>query len=190
MNRSPLMPIERRSPILRPELDVPLFTDAELAGGKVKAFFDRVKVRDLYDVANLKRVLDRRSAAERAVAHKAVLFYASLSASFPHGFEDRPGRFAGRGRELEEQLLPMLRRNEKAPTLDGLIGTAREFVSAYVLPQTDAEEEYLERFSQGLLVPDPLFEDEAMARAAAASPEVRWKLQNIRKMRGHGHGGA
>ena len=55
MNRSPLMPIERRSPILRPELDVPLFTDAELAGGKVKAFFDRVKVRDLYDVANLKR---------------------------------------------------------------------------------------------------------------------------------------
>ena len=190
MNRSPLMPIERRSPILRPELDVPLFTDAELAGGKVKAFFDRVKVRDLYDVANLKRVLDRRSAAERAVAHKAVLFYASLSASFPHGFEDRPGRFAGRGRELEEQLLPMLRRNEKAPTLDGLIGTAREFVSAYVLPQTDAEEEYLERFSQGLLVPDLLFEDEAMARAAAASPEVRWKLQNIRKMRGHGHGGA
>ena len=125
MNRSPLMPIERRSPILRPELDVPLFTDAELVGGKVKAFFDRVKVRDLYDVANLKRVLDRRSAAERAVAHKAVLFYASLSASFPHGFEDRPGRFAGRGRELEEQLLPMLRRNEKAPTLDGLIGTAR-----------------------------------------------------------------
>ena len=84
----------------------------------------------------------------------------------------------------------MLRRNEKAPTLDGLIGTAREFVSAYVLPQTDAEEEYLERFSQGLLVPDLLFEDEAMARAAAASPEVRWKLQNIRKMRGHGHGGA
>jgi len=104
MNRSPLMPIERRSPILRPELDVPLFTDAELAGGKVKAFFDRVKVRDLYDVANLKRVLDGRSAAERAVAHKAVLFYASLSASFPHGFEDRPGRFAGRGREARAAL--------------------------------------------------------------------------------------
>lgn len=148
MNRSPLMPIERRSSILRPELGVPLFTDAELAGGKVKAFFDRVKVRDLYDVANLKRVLDERGAAERAVAHKAILFYASLSAMFPHGFEDRPGRFVDRGRELEEQLLPMLRRNEKAPTLDGLIGTAREFVSAYVLPQTDVEKEYLRQFSQ------------------------------------------
>lgn len=187
MNRSPLMPIERRSSILRPELGVPLFTDAELAGGKVKAFFDRVKVRDLYDVANLKRVLDERGAAERAVAHKAILFYASLSAMFPHGFEDRPGRFVDRGRELEEQLLPMLRRNEKAPTLDGLIGTAREFVSAYVLPQTDVEKEYLRQFSQGVLDPGLLFEDEEMARAAIASPEAQWKLQNIRKMRRHSH---
>lgn len=128
-------------------LGVPLFADADLTGGKVKAFFDRVKVWDLYDVANLKRVLDGRGAAECAVAHKAILFYASLSAAFLHGFEDRLGRFVDRGRELEEQLLPMLRRDEKVPTLDGLIGTAHEFVSAYVLPRTDAEEEYLGRLS-------------------------------------------
>jgi hypothetical protein len=48
MNRSPLMAIERRASTLMPGLRVPLFADAGLAGGEVKAFFDRVKVRDLY----------------------------------------------------------------------------------------------------------------------------------------------
>ncbi|MBQ3340163.1 MAG: hypothetical protein IJG82_11340, partial [Atopobiaceae bacterium] len=42
LNRSPLMAIERRASTLMPGLRVPLFADAELAGGKVKAFFDRV----------------------------------------------------------------------------------------------------------------------------------------------------
>jgi predicted nucleotidyltransferase component of viral defense system len=183
MNRSPLMPVERRSSILRPELGVPLFADAELAGGKAKAFFDRVKVRDLYDVANLKCVLDGRSEDERATAHKAILYYASVSAAFPHGFEDRPERFAGRSRELEEQLLPMLRRSERAPTLDGLIAAAREFVSAYVLPKSDSEVEYLEHFARGEFEPSLLFGESPMARAALASPEAQWKLRNIRKMR-------
>lgn len=48
LNRFPLMAIERRTSTLRLELHVPLFADAELAGSKVKAFFDRVKVRDLW----------------------------------------------------------------------------------------------------------------------------------------------
>ena len=184
LNRSPLMAIERRPSTLIPELHVPLFADAELAGGKVKAFFDRVKVRDLYDIANLKRVLEARSVEERSIAHKVILFCASLSATFPHGFESRPERFAGRERELEEQLLPMLRRNEEAPVLEQLVDTAHEFVSAYVLPQTDAEEEYLGRFSRGVFEPAPLFENETVARAAVASPEAQWKLRNIRKMLG------
>lgn len=70
MNCSPLISVEHRTPPLRPELAVSIFSDAELAGGKAKAFFDRVKVRDLYDVANLRRVLDGRSMEERATAHK------------------------------------------------------------------------------------------------------------------------
>lgn len=70
MNRSPLISVEHRTSPLRPELAVSVFSDAKLAGGKAKAFFDRVKVRDLYDVANLRRVLDGRSMEERATAHK------------------------------------------------------------------------------------------------------------------------
>ena len=143
-----------------------------------------MKVRDLYDIANLKRMLDARSVEERNVAHKVILSYTSLSATFPHGFESRPERFTGRERELEEQLLPMLRKNEEATVLEQLVGTAHEFVSAYVLPQTDAEEEYLGRFSRGTFEPALLFGDETMVRAAVASPEAQWKLRNIRKMLG------
>lgn len=182
MNRSPLIPIEQRVSPLRPELAVPVFAEAELVGGKTKAFFDRVKVRDLYDIANLKRVLDEEGREERAVAHKVILFYASLSATFPNGFEDRPERFSSRSRELEEQLLPMLRRNEEAPSIDGLIAAAHDFVSAYVLPKTDAESEYLGRFARGVFDPALLFGDGSIARAALVSPEAQWKLQNIRKM--------
>lgn len=79
---------------------------------------------------------------------------------------------------------PMLRRDEEAPVLEQLVGTAREFVSAYVLPQTDAEEEYLGRFSRGAFEPALLFGNETTARAAIASPEAQWKLQNTRKMFG------
>lgn len=172
MNRSPLISVEHRTSPLRPEL----------AGGKAKAFFDRVKVRDLYDVANLRRVLDGRSMEERATAHKVILFYASLSATFPRGFENRPERFADRSRELEEQLLPMLRRDEEVPTIEGLIAAAHEFVSGYVLPKTDGEREYLIRFERGEFDPSLLFGDGPITRVAIASPEAQWKLQNIRKM--------
>ena len=128
MNRSPLLPIKLRATPLRPDARVAAFSDAELAGGKAKAFFDRVKVRDLYDVCNLGRALARRPEAERELAHRAILFYASLSASFPHGFEQRPARFSGRRAELEQQLLPMLRRNVPAPILEDLVAESSAFV--------------------------------------------------------------
>ena len=141
MNRSPLLPIESRETPLRPGARVPAFSDAELAGGKVKAFFDRVKVRDLYDISNLKRALDAMQDAERELARKVSLYYASLSASFPHGFEQRPERFSDRQLELDEQLLPMLRSGQEPPTLEGLIGDAHGFIGSYVSPADDAEAE-------------------------------------------------
>lgn len=182
MNRSPLLPVESKASPLRPDLGVPVLADAELIGSKVKAFFDRVKVRDLYDVSNLWRVLAGRSEAERSLAHSVVLFYASLSAAFPHGFENRPARFSDRQSELAEQLWPMLRRGIEPPELESLVDDAASFTVGYVLPRTDREREYLERFAHGDYRPDLLFHDEDMAKAALVSPEAQWKLSNIRRM--------
>ena len=133
-------------------------------------------------MCNLKRVLDGMPGDERETTRKAILFYASISASFPHGFSQRPERFAGRQREYEGQLLPMLRKGQEPPSLDVLVADAHAFVGDYVEPKDYAEREYLERFAAGDFQPSLLFPDEYMAAAALASPEAQWKLHNLKLM--------
>ena len=181
MNRSPLVPPTLRESAMRPGLGVTMFSNEELAGGKVKAFFDRVKIRDLYDIGNLARYAGGLSHAEEARFHRAVLYYASLSASFPHGFESRPDRFASLSREYEEQLVPMLRKGSESD-LGDLVSIACEFIESFVLPRDDSEREYLDLFAAGEYRPELLFGPCEEAERAAVNPEALWKLQNIRKM--------
>lgn len=182
LNRSPLLPVISRTTPLREGLLVQSFSDEELIGGKTKAFFDRVKMRDLYDVSRLKDLIASSSGTDAVLFHKVILFYASLSASFPHGFEQRSSRFANMQKELEDQLYPMLRHGESRPTIEELIADAEQFISSWVLPQSAAERDYLEKFAGGEYAPQLLFESEAMVKAAMASPEAQWKLENLRRM--------
>ena len=182
MNRSPsLPPVVRETPV-RPGANVRTFADAELAAGKVKAFFDRVKVRDLYDVSNLKSVYESLEPGEQEVAHQLALYYASLSACFPKPFEGREQRFADRLPELADQLYPMLRSSTEHPTLKALMEDAKRFIADWVLPKTNEEREYLERLASGNYRPELIFPDETMAKAAAVNPEALWKVENLRKM--------
>lgn len=182
LNRSPLVKPTIRSCPLQPSAGVLVFDDVELAGGKVKAFFDRVKVRDLYDISNLGRHFELIEDEQEARMHCSLLYHASLSARFPLPFEGRSRRFADRRSEFEDQLLPMLRRGGDRPTLTDLMRDGESFVERYVLPRTDVEREYLERFAAGEFRPVLVFPDEAMADAASRSPEALWKLRNLRKM--------
>ena len=166
-----------------PGAKVRTFADAELAAGKVKAFFDRVKVRDLYDVSNLLDVYDSLEPREQETAHRLALYYASLSACFPKPFEGREQRFADRLPELADQLYPMLRSSSERPTLEGLMKDAERLIAELALPRTDGECEYLERLAGGDYRPELVFPDEPMAKAAAVNPEALWKVENLRKMR-------
>ena len=182
LNRSPVLPLVERATPLRPALGVLSFDDPELIGGKVKAFFDRVKVRDLYDVGNLEALMSEMGEGDEALTHAAVLYHASLSASFPFGFEHRPSRFKGLEDELRDQLHPMLSERNELPGLETLVRDAETFVGERVLPRTESEREYLSLFAQGDYHPELLFEDEGMARAAKASPQAQWKLSNLKRM--------
>ena len=183
MNRSPVLPIVSKSSPLREDLGVRVFSDAELIGGKVKAFFDRVKTRDLYDISNLRQWLSGVRGEQSETIRSVILYHASLSASFPHGFEGRPRRFEEMQSDLAEQLYPMLRQREGLPTIDSLILDAEAFIDSYVMPRSDDEREYLERFAAGDYQPGLLFSDADMARRASQSPEALWKLKNLRRMR-------
>ena len=182
MNRSPILPPVVRETPVRPGAKVRTFSDAELAAGKVKAFFDRVKVRDLYDVSNLRGVYKSLEPDEQERTHQLALYYASLSACFPKPFEGRERRFTDRLPELADQLYPMLRSSTERPTLEGLMEDAERFIAEWVMPRTDGELEYLERLTKGVYRPELIFPDEAMAEAAAVNPEALWKVENLRKM--------
>ena len=158
-----------------------MFNDAELAGGKVKAFFDRVKICDLYDISNLKAHFDALEDSEE-LAHKAMLYYASVSACFPNEFEGRSARFVGREDEIEDQLIPMLRSRDARPTLGGLMDDAEALIRDYVLPRNADERQYLELFARGDYQPELLFGEGTVADAAKCSPEAQWKLANLKKM--------
>lgn len=182
MNRSPILPpIVRETPV-RPGAKVRTFSDAELAAGKVKAFFDRVKVRDLYDVSNLRGVYKSLEPDGQERTHQLALYYASLSACFPKPFEGRERRFTDRLPELADQLYPMLRSSTERPALEELMEDAERFIAEWVMPRTDGEREYLERLTKGVYRPELIFSDEAMAEAAAVNPEALWKVENLRKM--------
>lgn len=182
MNRSPILPPVVRETPVRPGAEVRTFANAELAAGKVKALFDRVKVRDLYDVSNLLGVYESLEPDDGEAAHRLALYYASLSACFPKPFEGREQRFADRLPELADQLHPMLRSSTERPTLEGLMEDAERFIAKWVLPRTDGEREYLERLAGGDYRPELVFPDESMAKAAVVNPEALWKVENLRKM--------
>lgn len=182
LNRSPLSAPTMRRCAIRPETDILMFGNDELAGGKVKAFFDRVKVRDLYDISNLGKRLEIAPAEEEAHAHRTILYYASLSARFPKPLEGRSERFRDRDKELSSQLIPMLRKADEQPTLEQLMNKAETFIHERVLPRTDKESEYLSRFADGDYQPELLFPDKNTADSAKKNPAALWKLHNLRKM--------
>lgn len=179
LNRVPLLPVEGRSTSLREGLTAPVLSDYELAGGKVKAFFSRVKVRDLYDVSNLAMLLeDISTPKQRELFHKTILFDAALSAAFPFGFEGREQRFANREKELEDELYPMLRSEEANPSLKSLMNSASTFIEEWVVPQDESEFEFINRFADGDFEPALIFGDSDISSRAMKSPEAAWKLAN------------
>ena len=186
LNRSPLMTPEFKACYLRPELEVLMFSDFELIAGKVKALFDRVAVRDIYDIFKLKHYLDEqliRHPEQFDLCHKVILYYAALSAHFPLSFEERiEKRFFDKEFELATQLYPMLKSDER-PTLIELIEAATSFVNDYVLPRDDSEQAYLSHFAKAEYLPELLFAKyPKVLESAQVSPEALWKLQNLKKM--------
>ncbi|MEG0778924.1 MAG: nucleotidyl transferase AbiEii/AbiGii toxin family protein, partial [Oscillospiraceae bacterium] len=101
LNRVALLPPLQMTSAFRPSVPVAVFAGPELIGGKIKAFYDRVKVRDLYDIANLDSYM--RHAIENSyyteeLCHKLALFHAAISKRFPQPLEDRASKvFWGEG---------------------------------------------------------------------------------------------
>jgi len=183
LNRSPLLPLQRRTVVLDSgaEVTFPLNSEIELVAGKLKALVERVAVRDLYDTSRIAAIYpDLLTSGDERLYRRIVLYYLAKSEPFPRQF-GVADRFVGRQKDVADALHPMLLAGEE-PHLDEMIESAHALLVRASSPVDAEEAEYLERFSVADFAPELLFADyPATLAAATADPTVAWKLQNLAK---------
>lgn len=179
LNRIPLMPINKTESILFPGIKVNLLNEYELIGGKVKAFLSRVKIRDLYDIANL---YDLYKDNNDPLFKKILFFNACVSASFPFGFKNREERFIEISNALETELYPMLKAEEHKPSIEELTEKAKLFINKFLIPSEEDEINFYDKFKQGIYEPELLFTDDKIINNAKRNPSALWKLNNLQKL--------
>lgn len=189
LNRAPLLPAEIATCFAcSPQVGVTTLALPELVAGKTKALFDRLAIRDLYDIhrvqtSGLPTQMAGGDADKYRLQRRVRLYYVSLSTRFPCPINETIAeRFAGRHEDIETDLYPVLNVADR-PTLDEMIENAGRFIVDHVAPKEDEEAEYLRlldeesKYEPGLLFsPWP-----TVLAQAVASPAAAWKLKNLKK---------
>lgn len=165
---------------------VPVLDVHELAGGKLAALLSRHAARDLFDAHRLltQVKLDARRLRIAFVAYGAMnrKDWRTVKAS-DVDFE---------ARELQDQLLPLLRGGEgeaKEPpkTWASRLVSECRFELKRLLPLKPAERKFLDALlDDGEILPALLTRDAALAERLKVHPGLAWKALNVRKHRGKG----
>lgn len=172
-----------------PNIEIRTFKLVELVAGKTKALFERVAIRDLYDIHRIStdNLLERIAEAdqdEARLCRRVILYYVSMSDPFPYRVIDGSivERFADRQAEVERDLYPVLHAKDR-PTLTEMLSSTTTFMDTHVAPREDEEYEYLRWLGEkNEYRPRLLFgEWEKVAQRAEASPAARWKHINLAK---------
>ncbi|MDR1359010.1 MAG: nucleotidyl transferase AbiEii/AbiGii toxin family protein [Coriobacteriales bacterium] len=182
LNRSPLLPVVRKESTWgeKSGVAIPLNAPIEIAGGKMMALFGRVVPRDLYDMASLAKNRQACSTGDTELDRKVMLFYLSLSDSFPRPIAIRK-RFGAFEEAIEKNLIPVLL-NGDHPKLDDMIEAVEDYVGELTTPKTDNERAYLEEMRNANYKPELLFDGyPEVLEAAKENPRMMWKLQNLKK---------
>ena len=186
LNRAPLLEAESVTcTVCSPETTIPTLAFPELIAGKTKALFDRLVVRDLYDVYRVQ--LGGFVGAEgpedvRLLERRVRIYYASLSKPYPCPIDRSVvDKFADLETEVRSQLYPLLRADDR-PTLEDMMQTAREYVDQHVAPRDAEEIEYLKLLDANEYVPQLMFSRwPDVVERAIVSPAAAWKVQNLKK---------
>ncbi len=189
LNRAPLLGEEEATcSACSPETSVMTLAFPELIAGKTKALFDRLAVRDLYDIYRIQTDGLPLSMAtgdddRYRLQRRVRIYYASLSKPFPCAISSSMvQKFAGRAEEVERDLYPVLHVHDR-PKLETMIEAASAYIDGHVGPKDDEEDEYLSRLSANSeYVPSLLFSPwPEVLRRAEASPAAKWKVVNLKK---------
>ena len=130
----------------------------ELFAGKIKAFYERCKPRDVYDIYTLSNSPILTSEEERDALRKCVVYYSTLGNNnrdllkkTPEHIKDLPFN------QIKTQLLPMLHVNSGKYPKEDIDNKVVEYLSSLMV-LSGSEKQYIEEFYDGNYQPSILFE--------------------------------
>ena len=143
---------------------------------------DHVKVDCIY--MNRSPILPPavRGTPVRSDAKVRTFADAELAAGFPKPFEGGGGTLRTGLPNSQTNSTPCSAPQASTQTFDVLMEDAERFIAEWVLPGTDRACEYLDRLADGDYLPELVFPDEAIARAATVNPEALRKVESLRKI--------
>ena len=132
--------------------------DAEIFGGKMGAFFERTKPRDLYDLYSLSISGLMASEEERNLLRRCAVFYSTIGNDSRENWLDKDvdGLMQMSFSKIRSQLMPMLRIKAGAYPKEKIEYAVADYVKS-VMQLDDIDKEFIIRFQSGDYQPQLLF---------------------------------
>ena len=132
--------------------------DVEIFGGKMGAFFERTKPRDLYDLYSLSQSELMKCEEEKILLRKCAVFYSTIGNDSMENWLDKDVDSLTQMSfsKIRSQLLPMLRIKAGAYPKEKIELSVASFVKS-VMQLDDYEKEFVEKFQTGNYQPELLF---------------------------------
>ena len=148
----------------------------EIFAAKANALLSRAAARDLYD---FNRMLESNLFCDQSeLLRKTIVFYASISREVIDPAFGTDAIDALNFQKIRRDLFPVLTGEErnKKYELEQTKATVKEYLSS-LLKLTEAEKEYLSRFTAKEYRPELLFDDTAILQRIAQHPMALWKCR-------------
>jgi len=175
--RNHILPVEKRKITAEMlniiEYEINTLSVVELFGSKIKALIERAAARDLYDVYNmLKNNLIPSS--EQDLLRKVVVFYLAIGAKkkieLPLNFENI---HLLKYNQIRANLNPVLKKSDRFD-----LEVAKIVVINYLsglMTLTSNEKLFISNFSEGIYLPELLFDDEQIIERIKTHPMALWR---------------
>lgn len=152
----------------------------ELFAGKIKAFYERCKPRDIYDIYSLATSGILSTSQERDLLRKSIVFYSTLgNTDNPKLLEQDVSHILDMPfQDIKTQLLPMLHINAGKYPKDEINHTVIDYLSSLMRLQ-DMEKQFIEEFFKGNYNPYLLFDEEIANRLLIHPVALRTQQQII-----------
>ena len=132
--------------------------DVEIFGGKMGAFFERTKPRDLYDLYSLSQSELMKCEEEKILLRKCAVFYSTIGNDSMENWLDKDVDSLTQMSfsKIRSQLLPMLRIKAGAYSKAKIELAVSDYVKS-VICLDDMDREFIIRFQSGEYQPELLF---------------------------------